>query len=378
MKFFKFNIRQKITSSFLLLVFIIILIFAFSSYYRVSNAMQTEIQEHGKSMIKIFTQMAAPYILENDYATLLDNANELVENSDILLITIMDMDGNIWASTNNTYKKKIPVDTFYQETINNKKINQRSIRHQDGQKVMEFVSPVVALGKVVHLLKMEISLKTIKIQAAEQIKGIIYITVGMTLFVFSLGIFLSKFLTDPLNKLVQGTSEISRGNVDYKIEVDSSDEIGILARSFNIMTDNLKKELSKRNRAEKKIQKARDELEIRVSKRTAELQQEIEDRAEAEQKYHMLMDASPVPIVVNDMKGNTLYINPSFTRTFGWTLAEVQLRKIDYVPEEEFAQRLKMVDVLKQGDSYHGFETRRYTKNKDLLDVRNQTGRGLV
>lgn len=44
----------------------------------------------------------------------------------------------------------------------------------------------------------------------------------------------------PLKKLVLATQKVSEGNLGYKAEVTSQDEIGHLARSFNIMVEKLK------------------------------------------------------------------------------------------------------------------------------------------
>lgn len=54
-----------------------------------------------------------------------------------------------------------------------------------------------------------------------------------------IGYFISKNISDPVLKLVQGTKEISKGNFNYKIDVKTKDEIGDLANSFNEMTRGL-------------------------------------------------------------------------------------------------------------------------------------------
>jgi len=55
------------------------------------------------------------------------------------------------------------------------------------------------------------------------------------------GIYLSKSITVPIQKLAQGTHEVAQGNWDYKIEAGGDDEIGVLMNSFNQMTGDLKK-----------------------------------------------------------------------------------------------------------------------------------------
>jgi len=53
------------------------------------------------------------------------------------------------------------------------------------------------------------------------------------------GFYLAKGITVPIQKLAEGTKAIARGNLDFKIDVKSNDEIGILVDSFNQMADDL-------------------------------------------------------------------------------------------------------------------------------------------
>lgn len=55
------------------------------------------------------------------------------------------------------------------------------------------------------------------------------------------GIYLSKGITVPIQKLAEGTHAVAQGNWDYKIEAGGDDEIGVLVNSFNQMTGDLKR-----------------------------------------------------------------------------------------------------------------------------------------
>ena len=55
----------------------------------------------------------------------------------------------------------------------------------------------------------------------------------------TIGVLVTRTITSPIQKLVVGTEEIGRGNLDYQIMVDAKDEIGQLAQAFNDMTTNL-------------------------------------------------------------------------------------------------------------------------------------------
>lgn len=54
------------------------------------------------------------------------------------------------------------------------------------------------------------------------------------------GIYLSKGITVPIQKLAEGTHEVAQGNWDYRIESGRDDEIGVLMNAFNHMTGDLK------------------------------------------------------------------------------------------------------------------------------------------
>jgi signal transduction histidine kinase len=89
-----------------------------------------------------------------------------------------------------------------------------------------------------------------------QAMGSILGTFGIVSLIFlglttAIGLVISRSMTRPISQLVQGTTEISRGNYDYAIRVGGRDELGILARRFMAMSLSLKEkitELDKLNR----------------------------------------------------------------------------------------------------------------------------------
>ena len=54
-----------------------------------------------------------------------------------------------------------------------------------------------------------------------------------------LALFLSKLVTRPVAALAEATQEISRGRLDYRVDVSAADEIGDLVQSFNRMAEDL-------------------------------------------------------------------------------------------------------------------------------------------
>lgn len=90
----------------------------------------------------------------------------------------------------------------------------------------------------------------------------------------------------------------------------------------------------------------------------------------AKKNYKRFLRFLPYPVLVRDAKGLVTYLNPAFTKTFGWTLRELKgKRGKQYVPEErknELTNRIKNLPVQK---SVLQLSTKRLTKEGKVLDV---------
>ena len=89
------------------------------------------------------------------------------------------------------------------------------------------------------------------------------------------GIFIWIMVNIPVRKLTLGTQEIIKGNLDYRINVHSSDEIGALAASFNKMTEEL-------SRARDELTQWAQTLEERVEQKTDELRRALSNMVQME------------------------------------------------------------------------------------------------
>jgi nitrogen fixation/metabolism regulation signal transduction histidine kinase len=76
-------------------------------------------------------------------------------------------------------------------------------------------------------------------------------------------LFLAKQVTVPIQALAEGTREVSAGNFDYQVPEQAQDELGVLVRSFNTMTTQLRDSRSQIDEFTRNLQQAVQELERR-------------------------------------------------------------------------------------------------------------------
>ncbi len=81
---------------------------------------------------------------------------------------------------------------------------------------------------------------------------VVIIIAGVILSV-GLGLVVANIISKPLNRLLASANLIAEGNLDVTINVDTKDEVGILAQAFTKMTDNLNDVMSNINVAAEQV-----------------------------------------------------------------------------------------------------------------------------
>ncbi len=102
----------------------------------------------------------------------------------------------------------------------------------------------------------------------------------VTLIVVMVSVLVARTITQPLEKLVEGTEEIGSGNLNYRIQVEARNEIGQLARAFNAMAQNLQKVTASRDDLDREIEERKS-----VQNALAEAVEELERSNEELQRF---------------------------------------------------------------------------------------------
>jgi two-component system, NtrC family, nitrogen regulation sensor histidine kinase NtrY len=114
-----------------------------------------------------------------------------------------------------------------------------------GAVIVNFYVPKGLVDKMTSISKISEEYKQFKLlKTPIKFSYIIILFIVTLLIIFSatwFGFFLARGIVEPVQDLAEATHAIAQGNLDYKINVEADDEIGVLASSFNRMTLDLKK-----------------------------------------------------------------------------------------------------------------------------------------
>lgn len=205
--------------------------------------------------------------------------------------------------------------------------------------------------------------------------------------------FTDKNLTRPLHKIVADEGLVSGMAAPIQMEKKNLGVLYLFNRKKTFFSQSDLDTLSlianiaaieiARKQVQDALLKAHNELENRVAERTAELseanallKQEIAERnrtmealRESEKRLRTLLKLAPYPIVVFTLDGLVYYLNPAFTEVFGWSLAELEGKRIPYVPQGLEKETIKSIKKLLEEKTILRYETRRLTKDGRILDV---------
>jgi nitrogen fixation/metabolism regulation signal transduction histidine kinase len=220
-----------------LLIIAMLTLFIMNQYTQ--NELVHEIQESSTEVSKAI-QLSVEDLTseaEVDSSRLTDYLKE-AKNKGITGIDIISNEGEIISSTD-------PEKVGKRREIRKMEKGLRAVRPAKGvtvasQRPYDLVVPVIVGDEQLGFVQINLLLDNIRIiQHGNFVKRLV-----ATCLIFMLGILVTLFLarryTSPINRLADGVKKVSAGDLSVTFPVESRDEIGELAESFNEMVEKLR------------------------------------------------------------------------------------------------------------------------------------------
>jgi signal transduction histidine kinase len=201
----------------------------------ITNAFREELEKKAFSIANNLSERIADYILLRDLFQTTQALNEVLKKErDLEYIFVTDEEGNIFA---HTFNNGFPPDILSWNPLNERIKNVQLLETEKGYIRDVGINVFNGMRSELHIGIREDSLK-------HTLSKIRNVTISLTVFVILIAIvasfFMSRLITGPLNKFVEFTKVLGRGEFGKRIEVKSKDEIGDLGHSFNKLSMELK------------------------------------------------------------------------------------------------------------------------------------------
>jgi two-component system NtrC family sensor kinase len=182
----------------------------------------------------------------------------------------VDKSAEVCSLCHSTIKPKVSVDAPFRARV---------FPGEDGRRKLFMATPIYneqacsqaachahpAEVKVLGVLDVALNLDTVDGEVSDmQLRMLLITATQILLSAIFIVFFTRRFVTRPIRKLIEGTRAISAMQLDKPIEINSSEELGELAHSFNIMRERLIQAMAE-------INQFTQNLETKVEERTEQL-----------------------------------------------------------------------------------------------------------
>jgi len=196
--------------------------------------LETEINENGIAQVLSVAGLIDPEWIRNQETEKLDNLlRRYKQSSRIRDIVVMNLQGQIIGSVRGEDERSEGEKILYP------KANQAGVSINEltegGDPARSFSKNIAGIGKVEIL----ISVKSIQEARANLSSSLTQVSIIASIGGAFGAFLLATFLTRPIRTLMRDLKKVSMGNLQHQSQVNSSDELGNLARIFNQMTKNL-------------------------------------------------------------------------------------------------------------------------------------------
>ncbi|MFZ1133278.1 MAG: HAMP domain-containing protein, partial [Terriglobales bacterium] len=284
-----YSISAKLIGSLLVLMVVIFALLGYLTIRLHRQHLEAATLSSAERVSDVIKRSTTYYMMHNDREGLYHAIQTMADEPGMVKVRILDPEGRVSYSTDPAEVSHILDKTAeacygcHTQSQPLARLNRpdrfRIYRIGGGQRVLGIITPLEnqpscsnaechahpAGQQVLGVLDTNLSLATTDAQLAVSSARMKYYTAGALLIVAVLSwLFVWRVVYRPITALKRGTEHLSRGELGYQIEVQSEDEVGELAHSFNGMS------LELRAANEEIVNWART-LEDRVEQKTNEL-----------------------------------------------------------------------------------------------------------
>jgi len=242
-----------------LFIFIISLSFTLFYIYHQKNYLKKYILNKGILLVNILAYNSRIGVFSENTDFLITPVSSIIQNDDVVEVAIFNHDWNVLIKKEKYYIEDI--ENKFKEQIVNKKIpfdsakKNRPVFYYEKNRIIEFWSVVYSSynlfnddiffnkkqkikdNRIIGFVRVTLDKSLLSNQLREIILNSFMIMTSFFLIFGYISFLIVKHSTKPLNILTEKVLSLGLRGIFEKVDIDSNDEIGKLAKAFNRMTE---------------------------------------------------------------------------------------------------------------------------------------------
>jgi len=262
---FKNTIFGKVFILIFVSISLVLGLFAYQATIIQKDSILNSLEDKAKSMSDSITFVNTEAMIIDDEIKILEFVYDFVqENKDTLGIVVSRKNGNDLVIQNDKWEMlDKPEKNKSKIFIEKSEIIYSEVLKKD---IFRYTYPIFFSEVSWGWLYLDLSLDEYYLKIDAMYKQFMYLALIMLITTLVVSFFIAKMISKPIVNLENISKDISNGDLSKRVNIETNDEIGQLAQSFNKMVNNLQ-------HSQEKLQKSHEQLEERVNERTKQLKE---------------------------------------------------------------------------------------------------------
>ncbi len=259
------------------------------TYTRVSD-IEIDIDNHATTFAQLSTATIAGaydrYSSSEAYKFRDLVSSQIKKTKDVEQILLIDPQGVVLFDSenqqlDNSFKSPqgtgVSVNQEVKEIVSRAEFIKRQSRDSQGQRILTITEPYIDnTGRIPFSVRYVISYDSLRREIVNSALQMSIISIIGILISIGVAVFIARRITQPIDKLILGTSAIAQGDYDQKLDIRTKDELEDLARNFNYMAEQLKININKLQDSKAQLQDTNIRLE-QSNARLASTNKQLQD-----------------------------------------------------------------------------------------------------
>jgi adenylate cyclase len=209
-----------------------------------SQQMQDQIIEQGTTLARLMARSSKEPLLAEDGLALDATTSSFAKGSSVLGAAISSLQGDIISKAGILHEEKNPetpnlLKQFIKSGESLHNWEWRSLLGNNRHGVMTFIQPVTYQEVTAGYAQVSFSQSGMRESATRALQAIIAATILIIVLGVGMAFALGRRITQPIDKLVNASRAIGKGDYSFRFREHRKDELGLLMEAFNDMAQGM-------------------------------------------------------------------------------------------------------------------------------------------
>lgn len=224
-----------------------------------------ELANKGGSLARFMSKVVPASILTYDISMLDSYVKELTKDKEVIYSVILNKEGAFISAHLDREKKVISGLKSKDDDVKGL-IKEISLMKD----IIEIEQPIIYQNEALGVIRIGLTKQLLNEKINKQILAIVIVSlIGIIFAIIAITFYVTNRVVAPLNKDVSFSTAIAAGDMTQRLEVNTTDELGVLGNALNKMVDALKGIITKINSSSKNVAVTSGSLS-NISKRLSE------------------------------------------------------------------------------------------------------------